>query len=107
MMIPGGIARLAECDSDQQTPQFVTVGQVELAAHLPRAEALEHALEHILLAGAAADLFVQVLASQVQQVAEIALPDQAGRHVAYGLVVRAEKRDELGHRTVRFHDAPV
>ena len=56
-----------------------------------RAEALEHAQNHILLVRAEADSPVQVLPRQVQQVAEIALPDQAGRHVANGRVVLAEK----------------
>jgi hypothetical protein len=49
-MIARGIPRSAERDRDQEPPQVVPVGQVELAAHPTRAEAVEHALEHVLLA---------------------------------------------------------
>ena len=93
----GRVPRLAERDRHQQLPERIAAGQVELAPLLPQAEALVHALEHVLLVLAAADSPVQVVAGQLQQVAEITPPDQAGGHVALVLIVGTQKLNQLGH----------
>ena len=89
----GGVAGLADRDRHQQPPELVATGQVKLAPLLAQAKALEHALGHVLLVGPEADSLVEILAGQRQQVAEIALPYQAGRRVAYDGVVGAQVRE--------------
>src|SRR5262249_50436982 len=99
------VARFAERDRHQQPPERIAARQVELAPLLPQAEALVHALEHVLLVLAAADSPVQVVAGQLQQVAEVAPPDQPGGHVALDRVVGAEKLDQPSDRAVSDHGA--
>jgi hypothetical protein len=81
-MIAPGVSRLAERDRHQQPPEFVPIRQVKLASSLASAEALEHALDHILLIRPDADFPVQVPPRQIQEIPEIALPDLASRLVA-------------------------
>ncbi len=95
-LLLGCVPRLAERDRDQQFPERVPVRQVELAALLPQAKALVHALEHVFLVFAAADPPIQVIAGEFQQVTEVPPPDQSGRQVALDCVVRAQELNQTG-----------
>ena len=69
-MVLGHVPRLAERDRPQQLPERIAAGEVVLAPPPTQAEALVHALDYVLLVLARGPL-VQVVAGQLQQVAEV------------------------------------
>src|SRR5437660_1700408 len=105
-MALGRIGNLAHRDPDQQLPELVAAPQRVLGLELPEAEALEHALQDVVFALAAAEAGVEPPAHEGAEACRKAFPDLPRGLVARARVGVAEFSRPAGHGTGRIHRSP-
>src|SRR5262249_19092377 len=106
-VVTAEIPRLAERGCHEQPPGVGSIGQVKLTPALVRTEAIEDALDQVLFIRSGADMPDQIVPRQLQDVSEVPLLDQTGRHVANDRIFSPKEMRQLDRRIFGFHASPA